>query len=354
MPGRPLHPLLAALALLALMLMPPSTVRADVLKEAEALFAADAFTDTAKGIDLLVASGHPRAGDILEALGDRRLFIDASKALVIRTKAGGAVDAQSGKPLAAEPAGLAMVRVNNRLRGAIESAMGRLTLQSPDPAKRRAAVLAVYKSRAPESEGALNAALKVEKDAKIREAQQLALAAIGATAPGRPDIDRLSAIEILRDNGDRDALTPLSLIPADAGDAVKVAAKTAVTEINQRLALWAGVQNAWYGVSLGSVLVLAAIGLAITFGVMGVINMAHGEMVMIGAYTTFLIQEVIRLHAPGLFDYSLFMAIPAAFVVAGVIGIAIERLAIRHLYGRPLETLLATWGISLILRIGLE
>ena len=109
-------------------------------------------------------------------------------------------------------------------------------------------------------------------------------------------------------------------------------------------------QNVWYGLSLGSVLLLAAIGLAITFGVMGVINMAHGEMVMLGAYTTFVVQEYIRTHNPALFDYSLFIAIPLAFLVTGLIGVAIERSIIRFLYGRPLETLLATWGLSLILQ----
>ena len=114
--------------------------------------------------------------------------------------------------------------------------------------------------------------------------------------------------------------------------------------------MWSMVQNVWYGLSLGSVLLLAAIGLAITFGVMGVINMAHGEMVMLGAYTTFVVQEVIRTTHPGLFDYSLLIAMPLAFLVAGAIGIAIERGIIRFLYGRPLETLLATWGLSLILQ----
>jgi urea transport system permease protein len=110
------------------------------------------------------------------------------------------------------------------------------------------------------------------------------------------------------------------------------------------------VQNTWYGLSLGSVLLLAAIGLAITFGVMGVINMAHGEMVMLGAYTTYVVQEVIRAHNPALFDYSLAFAIPLAFLFAGFVGILIERGVIRFLYGRPLETLLATWGLSLIIQ----
>src|ERR1700742_4873258 len=110
------------------------------------------------------------------------------------------------------------------------------------------------------------------------------------------------------------------------------------------------VQNAWYGLSLGSVLLLAAIGLAITFGVMGVINMAHGEMVMIGAYTTFVVQDIIRDYAPDPFGWSLPIALPLAFLVAGAVGIVIERTVIRFLYGRPLETLLATWGISLVLQ----
>ena len=110
-------------------------------------------------------------------------------------------------------------------------------------------------------------------------------------------------------------------------------------------------QNAWYGVSLGSVLLLAAIGLAITFGVMGVINMAHGEMVMLGAYTTFVVQQIIRAYLdPGLLDYSLIIAVPLAFLITGFVGILIERGIIRFLYGRPLETLLATWGLSLILQ----
>jgi urea transport system permease protein len=140
----------------------------------------------------------------------------------------------------------------------------------------------------------------------------------------------------------------------DASPTVRAAADGAIAAVKQRLALWGVVQNAWYGLSLGSVLLLAAIGLAITFGVMGVINMAHGEMVMLGAYTTFVVQEIIRAKAPGLFDWSLAFAIPLAFLVSGFVGIVIERGIIRFLYGRPLETLLATWGVSLILQQGVR
>jgi urea transport system permease protein len=138
---------------------------------------------------------------------------------------------------------------------------------------------------------------------------------------------------------------------ASSSDAdVKAAATAAADSVRQSLAAWAGAQNVWYGISLGSVLLLAAIGLAITFGTMGVINMAHGEMVMLGAYTTFVVQQVMRSAVPQLFDYSIIVALPLAFLVSGAVGIAIERSIIRFLYKRPLDTLLATWGLSLVLQ----
>src|SRR5262249_19122296 len=147
-----------------------------------------------------------------------------------------------------------------------------------------------------------------------------------------------------------EALNVLAGLPADTPFAVNRAARDAVIAIQSELAVWETLQNTWYGLSLGSVLLLAAIGLAITFGVMGVINMAPGEMVMIGAYVTFVVQEAIRSYNPALFDYSLLIAVPLAFLIAAIIGILIEQGIIRFLYGRPLETLLATWGLSLILQ----
>ncbi|MBN8909007.1 MAG: urea ABC transporter permease subunit UrtB, partial [Rhodospirillales bacterium] len=128
------------------------------------------------------------------------------------------------------------------------------------------------------------------------------------------------------------------------------AAGAAITAIDRQLQLWSILQSVYYGISLGSVLLLAAAGLAITFGVMGVINMAHGEMVMIGAYTTFVVQQLMRAYLPGVYAINLLLAVPLAFLVAGAIGVLIERTLIRWLYGRPLETLLATWGLSLILQ----
>src|SRR6202022_599921 len=146
---------------------------------------------------------------------------------------------------------------------------------------------------------------------------------------GAKEADQIEAVAVIRARADQDALALLSALPAAASPAVARAAKDAVVAIQNGLALWDAAQNAWYGLSLGSVLLLAAIGLAITFGVMGVINMAHGEMVMLGAFTTFVVQEVIRAYNPGLFGYSVVIAVPLAFAVSGSIGVLIERSIIR-------------------------
>src|SRR4029453_13651059 len=165
---------------------------------------------------------------------------------------------------------------------------------------------------------------------------------------------KIAAIPLIRDRGDQEALALLGGLPPTTSPAVMKPAADAIAPFPTHLATRPAVQSAGYGLSLGSVLLLAAIGLAITFGVMGVINMAHGEMVMLGAYTTFVVQQLIRAHNPALFDYSLAIALPLAFLVAALVGMAIERGIIRFLYGRPLETLLATWGLSLILQQGVR
>jgi urea transport system permease protein len=188
----------------------------------------------------------------------------------------------------------------------------------------------------------------------VRRALIEARAAVVLYLDNASDADKIDAIDVIRERGDQDALGLFGGLPANVSPAVAKAAADAIGSIESNLAIWTALQNAWYGLSLGSVLLLAAIGLAITFGVMGVINMAHGEMVMLGAYTTFVVQEVIRAKNPSLFDYSLAIAVPLAFMVAGSIGILIERGIIRFLYGRPLETLLATWGLSLILQQGVR
>ena len=288
---------------------------------------------------------------MIEALRDGRLLFSAEqKKVYFRDRAGSVLEAATGKPAAAVPDDLNPVRVNNRVRRAIDAALGSLTLLSTDPTRRLEAARAVFKSKDANVLETLLAAIQKETNPTIRKALIEAHAAVILFKPDAGEADKLEAVGIMRQRGDQDALALLSSLPDGTPEAVKQAAHDAVVSIQGQLAVWAAVQNVWYGLSLGSVLLLAAIGLAITFGVMGVINMAHGEMVMLGAYTTFVVQEVIRAHNPALFDYSLLMAIPLAFVVAGLVGILIERGVIRFLYGRPLETLLATWGISLILQ----
>lgn len=314
-------------------------------------FTTDSFSDTGEAIEAIANSGNPRAVEIVQALQDGRLLFDAAaKKVYIKTAAGPIVDAETGTTVASPSAGLGTVRLNNRLRRTVEAALGSLTLLSPDPARRIDAAQAVFKSRDVNALPIIDEALPKETNAAVKRAFTEARAAILLLKPDAPEAERLDAIAVIRARGDQEALALLSALPAGSPPALRAAAQSATTSIQNSLAVWANVQNAWYGLSLGSVLLLAAIGLAITFGVMGVINMAHGEMVMLGAYTTFVVQEFIRTTNPGLFDYSLFIAIPLAFIVAGSVGILIERTVIRFLYGRPLETLLATWGISLILQ----
>ncbi|RDV05083.1 urea ABC transporter permease subunit UrtB [Undibacter mobilis] len=315
-------------------------------------FVADSFSDTATAIDQAAASGSALAAPLLQALKDQRLqFSAAEKKVLIKAPDGKFIDAATGQPFAGTvPADLSNVRLNNRLRNVLDAALGSLTLMAADPNKRYDAAQSVFKSRDAATLPALEKALAAEQNARVKAAMMQAKAAIAIISADAPAADKIAAIAVVRDRGDQDAMALLQTIPANAPPDVLAAVTEAKANIERNLALWATVQNLWYGLSLGSVLLLAAIGLAITFGVMGVINMAHGEMVMLGAYTTFVVQEVIRTRYPGLFDYSLTIALPLAFIVSGTVGIAIERSVIRFLYGRPLETLLATWGISLVLQ----
>jgi urea transport system permease protein len=325
---------------------------AESFDDALAHFTADDFDETITGLAEVAASGSPRAEIIISALQNGQLMFSAErKAVYIQDDSGKLTDAATGQPIAGDPpADLDTVRLNNRVRGAIDAALGGLTLLSDDPEKRHEAAQAVFKSRQESVLPTLEKAIAKETDSRTKRALEEARAAIVLNMADATDADKLAAIAVIRNRGDQDSLGLLTDIPSREPPAVAQAATDAIHAIQTRLAEWDAVQNAWYGVSLGSVLLLAAIGLAITFGVMGVINMAHGEMVMIGAYVTFVVQDMIRTRDPALFDYSLAIAIPLAFLVAGAIGILIERSIIRFLYGRPLETLLATWGLSLILQ----
>ena len=339
------------LLLLSLLVLEGSPARAAGRAELMARFATENFNEIDAAVTALAASGDEAAQTVIAALADRRLFYNsADKSVIYKDEAGKSFAAATGAELAVLPSGLKPVRINNKVRSSIEAALGSLTLLAPDPGKRRNAAEAVFKSRDPSALTAIEAALAKEQDPAVKRAMGEARAAILLQKADAPEAQRLEAVRLIRERGDQDALSLLHAIPADAPVAVEEAATGAIGAIENRLALWAAVQNAWYGLSLGSVLLLAAIGLAVTFGVMGVINMAHGEMVMLGAYTTFVIQDVMRQHGSTNMGLALALAVPAAFLVSGLAGIVIERGVIRFLYGRPLETLLATWGISLILQ----
>jgi urea transport system permease protein len=315
--------------------------------------AGDNFDDTTKAVSELVRTGDPRVSTILNALGAGDLYVTkADHTVFVGNREGtdyAASDPLTGAKLDPIPRSAAeKIKVNNRLRRDIAAAIGGLTLMSDNISERRSAAEAILKTRDPGSIPLLDQAIAAEKDAGVKSLMQQAKAAAVLNSEAT-DEAKVAAIAEVSAGNSRDALgllTPLESVGGTVGEA----AKAAIAGINGKLALWNGIQNIVYGLSLGSVLLLAAIGLAITFGVMGVINMAHGEMVMIGAYTTFMVQQVIRASAPGLFDYSLLIALPAAFLVSGAVGVVIERGIIRFLYGRPLETLLATWGISLVLQ----
>src|SRR5262245_37373320 len=344
--------LMALVVALSLLLCGSLAANAQNFEAALAGFTADSFDDTDAAISAVAASGNALAEDVIVALQNGRLLFSAElKKVYIREPSGAIVDAATGAPVAgAAPADLRPVRINNRLRRSIDAAIGSLTLLAPNPARRLDAARAVFKSKDASALPTLEAAIAKEMVPAIKKAMLEARAAIILFLPDVKDADKVEAIAVIRERGDQEALAMLSSLPATAPAPVARAASEAIAAIQHELAIWEMVQNAWYGLSLGSVLLLAAIGLAITFGVMGVINMAHGEMVMLGAYTTYVVQEIIRARNPALFDYSLIIAIPLAFLIAGSIGILIERGIIRFLYGRPLETLLATWGLSLILQ----
>jgi urea transport system permease protein len=320
-------------------------------EDAVAKFANDEYSDTEEAIGALATSGNPLAFPVISALQDGRLMADPdTKKVYVSQPDGTSIDAATGAAVASVPDGASAVRLNNKLRRVVEAALGGLTLLSPDPAKRVQAAQSVFKTHDEAMLPVVDGALTKETNKAAKLAFTEARAAILLFKPDATEVEKLESIAVIKARGDQEALALLTGLSGDQPLTVSRAAASATSAIQGNLALWSTVQNAWYGLSLGSVLLLAAIGLAITFGVMGVINMAHGEMVMIGAYVTFVVQETIRTRYPALFDVSLLMAVPLAFIVAGSIGVLIERSIIRFLYGRPLETLLATWGLSLVLQ----
>jgi urea transport system permease protein len=321
------------------------------------------YSRKARAVQAFAETGDPRAAEILRAYRAGKLYRrDADKRVfVLRSEDGDTLTLSDpldpAKTITLKSDAVTKARINNRVRRAISSALATLNLFSKNIETRKAAADAAFKARSKSFLPLLKKALAVEKDSDTRARLRRAHAAT-VIAHGTVAAERIAAIRSLE--GESSPAIVALLKPLTAKDAkgkflepnadVRKAALGVVESIESNLALWSTAGDLYRGISLGSVLLLAAIGLAVTFGVMGVINMAHGEMVVIGAYATFTVQEVFRNSFPHLFDYSLAVALPVAFVAAGAIGIVMERGIIRFLYGRPLETLLATWGVSLIIQ----
>jgi urea transport system permease protein len=303
----------------------------------------------------LVAGEDARAEIVLKALGDDALaLVDGGKRAVIVVD-GQLSDAATGDTLGAEPADLETIVINNRIRGELGSALAALKLSSPDRAARLAAARELQGSDNEDALPIIERALAKEADAEIKGVLQLASASLAIKSGDAAQ--RLQAARRLADSTDPQVRQLLATMLTrkeggsypEADERVRAAAQTSLDAINARLRTIEIGLALFSGASLGSILLLVALGLAITYGLMGIINMAHGEFLMIGAYTTFVVQGLFRQYLPGAFDWYVVAAVPAAFVVTAVIGMALERGVLRWLYGRPLETLLTTWGISLLL-----
>ncbi|MCE5980975.1 MULTISPECIES: urea ABC transporter permease subunit UrtB [unclassified Pseudomonas] len=242
------------------------------------------------------------------------------------------------------------LRLNNRLRGLVDNALASHQLLSADAEVRLAAAQQLQKSAQPAQVAFLDRRFASEADAAVHAALGLALANL-QLVDSDPAV-RLAAVRLLGETGDPMARTRLQALlepGVESNAGVRTAAETSLAQVKRKLLFGELLGQAFSGLSLGSILLLAALGLAITFGLLGVINMAHGEMLMLGAYATYVVQILVQRYAPGAIEFYPLIALPVAFAVSAGVGMLLERTVIRHLYGRPLETLLATWGISLIL-----
>ncbi len=288
----------------------------------------------------VVAQGDVDLGPFLKALQDGRVRADATKVWV---QGEGAEPSADVPPEAEEPV------LNNRMRREIEAAQAGLQLLSPDVAQRTLAVKALRDEANASRLALFERALKAETDDGLREQLQDLVAAARLTAPD-PALRKAAAEQLASSADPAKRAQLLERLSTETDPAVKAALQKAADAIAGRLAWGERAQLLFSGISLGSILLLVALGLAITYGLMGVINMAHGELLMVGAYATWAVQQAFRAWLPpALFDGYLLVALPVSFLAAAAVGAAMERLVIRWLYGRPLETLLATWGLSLIL-----
>jgi urea transport system permease protein len=306
-----------------------------------------------KAIDALAASGAPEAPALLQALLDGNVQT-VGQEQVLLVNGDSATDPATGNAVTPLPKDREDVIINNRVRKQIDTTMATLKLGASDRAVRLAAVKQLQAGAGEEMLPAIDRALAKESDAEIKDLLSLTRASVQLASNDKAT--RVAAIRALAESNNPSTKTLLLAILEKKGDAyvepdaeVRAEAEKSLRAVESKLSTGEMIGRVFSGVSLGSILLLAALGLAITYGLMGVINMAHGELIMVGAYATYVVQNLFRKYAPGAFDGYLLCAVPVAFAASALVGMALERSVIRFLYGRPLETLLATWGISLIL-----
>lgn len=307
-------------------------------------------------VESLGALEDPGTLPVLQALSDRRLYFDDADRVLIEDPVTGAFsDAVTGENVEVESDALDQPVLTNAIRRGVRPLVGQLQLQLDDVATRLAGARELADRPRSEMLDTLINIRETEEDTRILRLLNIAIARLQLEAESAEK--RLEAVNVIADVRSARMKSELeSLVGKDPegnyrepDQAVREAAREALAAIEERQETARFLSDLVYGLSMGSVLLLAALGLAIIFGLMRVINMAHGELLMIGAYTTFLVQNLFALLAPQWFSWYLLAAVPVAFFVTGLVGVLMERGVIRFLYARPLETLLATWGISLIL-----
>ena len=292
-----------------------------------------------------IVAADEKTAAFIQALADDAVKTASDKVFIVRD--GKATDPVSGQALPL-PDNAEDVISNNRMRGELDSAQAVLKLFSKNDKLRGEAIASLLKDPDESKLALLDKALASEANPNLKV--QLGLARAAAMLGSSDKAMRLGAAKELAES--KDPATQLLLndrVKLETDAEVKVQLQASLAKIKSSLGLGETLGVVFTGISLGSILLLAALGLAITYGLMGVINMAHGELIMIGAYATYVVQTLFRQYLPGAFDWYLIAAIPVAFMASALVGAAMERSVIRFLYGRPLETLLATWGISLIL-----
>ncbi|MEE8288387.1 MAG: urea ABC transporter permease subunit UrtB [Nitrosomonadaceae bacterium] len=294
----------------------------------------------------------PEATLLLESLANDSLFLAGETGeIILRMEGERAFDAATGEEVTPVPEDMDQLYPNNRVRRMLYTSLSVLKLFAPDREERLEAAIKIEDSGADAAFlPVLDKVLKEETDSEIKRIVTLIRAMIGLNS--KDPAFRLSAVKDLGESDNPDIklkLTEMTDPAIEADSKVRAAAENSLASLERRLVIGESITRVFTGLSLGSILLLAALGLAITYGVMGIINMAHGELLMVGAFATFVVHDIFRDHYPQYFDWYIVVAVPVAFFTAAIVGAIMERTVIRWLYGRALETLLTTWGLSLIL-----